>query len=311
MYDKMIKIRDLVNQPRKRETLMHNGDLWPQLCSSMDVIEDCESAVSAFCAGDLSSDKGGQYLAAYGVLQALYLQQDAVFNLCESLGIQKTATDYPKLVEIRDIRNASVGHPTKRERPKPTSYHFISQATLSPRGFELWSWDKNGNRASRWVSLPDLAADQRMLIAEILTQVIADLEKEQATHKEKFRMEKLAALFPDTLSYHFEKIFEASRDPELAMLGKINLDMISKALGRLREALERRGIGLDTYDSIKYLYDEIGYPITKLEQLFGGVNDVGGETVKGKDAYIFAFFVDRKMNELKELVQEIDQDYSS
>jgi hypothetical protein len=46
------------------------------------------------------------------------MQQDALMNLGESLGIDDKIENYPRLKEIREIRNVSIGHPTKHNRKR-------------------------------------------------------------------------------------------------------------------------------------------------------------------------------------------------
>lgn len=308
MHDLTDMIRGLVNEPRKNYALRQKPELWSQLASSLDTIGDCEMGVSAYVQGDVGRSKGAQYLAVYGLLQALFLQQDAALHLCEALGVVVKLADYPKLQEIRDIRNASVGHPTKKDRPKgePTSYHFISQATLNLDGFCLLSWDENGKFVSKRISVGELIANQKEGISQILTSVIECLQNEKAAHKEKFRMNKLAAAFPSALDYHFAKIFEGIEKGQLEF-ARINLQSIEDALQSFRSALGNRGIE-QTYDSIKYLYDDLEYPIATLMGYLGKDKSECG--FGKKEAHIFTFFVEKKVDELRRIAQEIDKDYS-
>jgi len=133
MYKYTREIRDFINKPIKQFNLLKNHKLWNQLCSSLDVIGDSDLAISAYINSEFGTDDGEKYLRLYGALQALFLQQDAVTNMCESLGLPNNLTSHPKLKEIRDIRNDSIGHPTKRGNYK--SYHFISSvmSTLNCR----------------------------------------------------------------------------------------------------------------------------------------------------------------------------------
>jgi len=43
VFDVGHEIRDLVNDPRRRQRLMQNNALWSHLCVCMDVISDTES----------------------------------------------------------------------------------------------------------------------------------------------------------------------------------------------------------------------------------------------------------------------------
>ncbi|PKP61439.1 hypothetical protein CVT91_03255 [Candidatus Atribacteria bacterium HGW-Atribacteria-1] len=85
MYEYLQEIRGFVNKPRKQFNLLKNHKFWNQLCSSLDVIEDSDLAIDAYLNREFSKDDGEKYLRLYGLLQALFLQQDAVANLCESL----------------------------------------------------------------------------------------------------------------------------------------------------------------------------------------------------------------------------------
>ncbi len=78
-------------------------------------------------------DAGNKYMYVYGTLQALIVQQDAVKNLTESLKIPYTPDQ--KLKDIRDIRNDSVGHPTKRGGGTGSAFNFISRITINNQGF--------------------------------------------------------------------------------------------------------------------------------------------------------------------------------
>src|SRR5574341_1663312 len=89
------EIRDFINSPRKHYGLFQNKPLFFQLASSLDVIQDTEQAIAAFSAKEFGDSKAAHYLAVYGLLQALFVQQDAVTHLCEALTINENADNYP------------------------------------------------------------------------------------------------------------------------------------------------------------------------------------------------------------------------
>ncbi|KAF5433529.1 hypothetical protein C5S39_01515 [Candidatus Methanophagaceae archaeon] len=303
------EIRDFINEPRKQFNLLKNPKFWNQLCSSLDVIGDSDLAIDAYINSEFGKDDGEKYLSLYGVLQALFLQQDAVTNLCESLGLKNNLIANPKLKEIRDIRNDSIGHPTKRGNYK--SYHFISRITIEKFGFQLISDYENNKTTIRDISVIDLIKEQRKDLSEILKKVINDLQAEEKAHKEMFKMEKLEAVFPDTLSYYIGKIFENIGKPDRAPLGQGNVKLVKKVMGKLKEALQKRGIELGTYDSINYVYDLLEYPITELEQYFDWLIAKKKPRINDKTAYIFAYFISEHLSKLKEIAKGIDDEYSS
>lgn len=312
MYEYIKVIRDFINNPRTQYFLLKNRALWFQLCSCMDVIEDSELAIAAYSEGNFRESDGDKLLVIYGLLQALFLQQDAVINLCESLKIHETIDNYPKLKVIREIRNDSIGHPTKRNGRKgqPNSYNFISRFSLTYGGFELYSNYSNGQSETKNVLIPKLIADQRKYISEILNSVINKLNEEKMNHKKEFRMEKLVSIFPSTLDYHFEKVFETLIASKPASIGEMNLQLIEKTLNAFREILKKRGIELETYESINYVFQLIDYPLNELSIFFHNSKSGIETNINEKTAFIFAFFVEKKISELRQMAQEIDEEYS-
>ena len=303
------RIRDLINEPRKQYTLIKKLGLWHQLCSCLDVIGDTELAIAAYTAQELGPDKGAAYLAVYGLLQALFLQQDAIFNLCESLGISDTISNYPRLQEIREMRNASIGHPTKRGRKPPFSYHAISRLSLSSRGFQLLTSDETGTSRFEWIAIPELIADQNSYVSAILTSIIEKLEQAAAAHREQFKKEKLVAIFPPTLDYYISKVFESIQRGENYPLGGVNLHMVQQVLKDFQSTLEKRGIELDTYAVVKDVYDVLAFPMAELETYFQHIERGEAPNLNKEAAHIFAFFISKKIDELKDIAKEIDEEY--
>ena len=193
------KIRNLINEPRKQNLLLKNVEFWNQLCSSLDVTEDTETALESYLEKDFPQDDGKKYLVVYGVLQALYVQQDAVENLVESLNLPKSHLSSLNMIkDIREIRNKSIGHPTKKEkRQKPKSYHFISRITMSKEGFQLVSDFPDKRTEFTDVNTIELIKRQKEAIKEVLKKVYDDLKKEELEHKEQFKNEKLIDVFSD------------------------------------------------------------------------------------------------------------------
>jgi hypothetical protein len=106
----------------------------------MDLIEDSQLAINAY-PGAKSDSEGALYLAVYGLLQALFLQQDAVAHLGSALGI--SISEDPELKSVREARNDIAGHPTKRRGKKNTfTTHTISRWSLSTDAIEVYSSDE-------------------------------------------------------------------------------------------------------------------------------------------------------------------------
>lgn len=292
------EIRDLINEPRKQFNLLKNLTFWNQLCSSLDVIEDSDLAIDAYINSKFDKDDGVKYLRLYGLLQALFLQQYAVNNLCESLALQNNLIKNTKLKEIRDIRNDSIGHPTKRGNYK--SYHFISRVTITKSGFQLISNYGNGRTTFRDILVIDLIKEQREYLSEIFKKLINVLKAEEKSHKVEFKMEKLETVFMN-ISYAFGKIFDSIGKPDRAQLGLMHVKLVKEVMGKLKESLQKRGVEIGTYDSIKYLYELLEYPITELELYFDRLITEKEPRINDKTAYIFAYFIREHLSQLKEI----------
>lgn len=116
-------VREFIQHPRRLDPIINNKPSWYMLTSAMDIVSDTESAIVSYENGDWE-DKGTLYLVIFGLLQAMYLQQDALRSMVHAL---EGSTDYkidsePEAMSIRQIRHDTVGYPTNRgaQEPKAT-----------------------------------------------------------------------------------------------------------------------------------------------------------------------------------------------
>lgn len=304
----MAQIRELVNQPWKHYELRQSSARFSQLVSALDTIEDTEEAIIAFETEAGGNTAGELYLIIYGLLQALFLQQDASRHLSEALGVHDTSNQYPQLTVVREIRNDSIGHPTKRDRRKgqPTSYHQISRPTMSRKGFQLLSYYSDGSSHFRDISIPNLVADQREFLAEMLTEVVNELRAERTAHKERFRMEKLSTIFPPTLGYAFEKVGQAIRsDP--AEIGRWGLGQIKDTFNAFHDAIGRRD--MDAYTSLQFDLKFINHAIAQLERILDARASATNQIQDELDGHIYLSFLRGQADELREYAKQVDDEY--
>lgn len=256
------RIRDLVNAPWKHYELRQNKASFYQVCAAMDVIDDTEQAITGFEAGQLPESLATLYLAVYGVLQALVVQQDAALHLARCLGVTKGLADYPGFVEVRDIRNDAVGHPTQRDRKSCVSYNQIARVTLSRSGFELFASLADGRTKRRFVDLAAIIGKQRQSVRSLLLEVECRLEAEAREHTRAFREEKLSSLFPRSISYHCDKVVESVRSEGQQEFGAGNLRIVQESIASFRGAVGRRD--MDLYEQLGHSYALIHHAIESL-----------------------------------------------
>lgn len=298
------QIRDFINSARRQSNLLNDSAVWNKLCSSLDLIGDTQIAIDAYPQLFNVKEEGISYLIIYGILQTLLLQQDAAKHIGEALDIK---VKLPKPLEkIRVIRNSAAGHPGYQKENGLSKSSFITRMSISPTSFELMTvYSGNEEYEMSHVSIPSLIETQQIYLSEILTKVVAELEREEMKHREMHKDKKLIDIFPPTISYHFSKIYESTHSRDRFSLGTPNLKMIAGYLESFKSELSLRG-EWGVYESIDYHYDLIDYPLKRLESYFKGDDDMNE-----KDAYIFASFLSSQLKSLQEIARDLDEQYES
>jgi len=187
---------------------------------------------------------------------------------------------------------SAAGHPTKKQRDGHGPHHLV-EMSLHRGGFELASHSPDGPKFAQ-VSVTSLIRDQETELAQILGGVLSDPKQDDEKHKAQFRGTRLAEVFPSILGYCFEKINEDIRGDTLVPMGAWGIEEVGKVLDNLRSTLELRGIQIDTYDSVEYLYEQLGYPIGELGKYLR--KEVPPSTVRNQPTYSRTSFAERLRN---------------
>jgi hypothetical protein len=248
------------------------------------------------------------YLAVFGAMQALVVQQDAMHYLATVLGHPHTTASsklwpwlkaQPPLDSIRELRNASVGHPVNVDKGPATGAFFIVQHSLSVRGFQLLGPD------SQWVSVPvyDFAVNQVGIITSELRRAAQEVANVDREHRRLHMPEKLVAIFEE-LNYPLEKLAESCgaispRDPR----GAWGLACVRKSMQVFRAKMEARGEPFDR--PLEYIGERIEAACQLLDRY------LAGDTLEAPLPDILATFIADRVNELKRIAAEIDDEYSA
>ena len=299
------QIRELINEPRKRNVISQDDTDWFRLCSSLDIIGDSEIAFHAYEQMSDSDHQGSSYILVYGFLQALFQQQDAVKNLHEALQIPYQVD--PLLLEIRKVRNA-VAHPTDGGLAKEKEFRFISRVSLNKSGFELWRVvPVKGSREFTHVSLGSLLDKQHARVEHALGLLLSELRKEEMEYKERYKDESLEEVFPQSLGYYFEKIYQSARGGSSWQFGKMHVSLIVEVLDSFKSALDERQVS-GAYSSIEYQLEILKYPLSELAKMF---EEEGKGRLNSTDAEIFTKYIQNGVSKLQNMACEIDEEISS
>jgi hypothetical protein len=307
---------DHVNEPRVHAALFADNTRFRQACSAMDMIGDTCQALRAYaeiCTGD-AADTGNAYLVVFGALQVLYVQQDAVFWLCKSLGYPTAIASKPTpdkwihapgnepLSEVRNLRHSAVGHPVNRDKglAADRGSYFIVQMSLSTRGFTMNFADDAGQR--RWIDVPvfELVRTQISQLEAVLQSTLEEIAMAEQQHRDKFKGQPLEAIFAG-LSHPVEKLHEAVRDQTFRSVGMYGVNAVRRAMDMFRAKLGERNepFGAD----LDYRYEQLATALPRLTEYYEGRAD------DRELAGMLAVFVADRIDELRAWAQSKDADY--
>jgi hypothetical protein len=307
--DLEVQIRDYINHYRNNHVLVQDLVKWNILCSSLDVVGDTELAIEDYKHLDGGQGDGFNYLAVYGILQVIYVQQDAVRHILESLDVPLKLID-PGLLKdtlyVRSIRNKATGHPSKHGKGKqPLSSHFISRISLSLAGFTLMSAEGARTQFNN-ISISDLLQKQEAGTTHALEIVVEELRKREEAHKMKFKGKTMVSMFPSTLGYYFEKVYEGTlgKSGGRWQFGGMHVGILIELVAKLREAFTERAV-LPANDPTECALVDTEYALGKLKGYYDSASE---NYLNDKDAYIFTTYVESQFEQLKTLAAETDED---
>ncbi len=321
MKENISKIRELTNKRILKSILLKNQKSWNLMCGSLDAIESTQMAVDSFSSfKDDIKDFGLDNLIIYGLFQALYVQQDSISNLCESIGIEfpkfkdaEFENKYPELYKVRQLRNKGIGHPS---RDRSNNTHSIINEDDS---IQLFSFTENGIFSKKFYNISDCIEKQNHSLCLLLQQVIEKMISIEQEHKDKYMQNKFIGCFPEDSQYCIGKIFEAiniidakkTKESEGQRIGresKIDLalhhiETLTKAIHNFQEGFKERGI---EDISINHEIRDSLYPLEKLEGYFSKKSE---NNMNSQDARAYADSAEVHVLKLLEYARGIDDEY--
>jgi hypothetical protein len=172
----ILLIRELVNQPSIQPELSKSPH-FNRLCSAMDAIEDVEVIISGYKSSEFGRTIASRYLTIYGLLQALFVQMDAVKSIAKALDVPLAANS--DLLYIRRIRILSVGHPTSANfKGEGELFAFITRFDLTSNAFSLSYYNSRDQLREHRIDVSNLLEKQENGLSDQLYTIFqALLEK--------------------------------------------------------------------------------------------------------------------------------------
>ena len=149
--------------------------------ASILTIEDCYYAFTEFLEGTESHNN--LYLNAYGILQMLYTQSDAIHSLYNSATQEYK---HSKAMEnIRESRNLSIGHPTNYKSSGKKCTSIISRPTMQNESFEFLISYENGESdhiPCNLIELIEIQINELKKLTSVLLDSIYKKTKKKLSH---------------------------------------------------------------------------------------------------------------------------------
>ena len=150
------------------------GDDFAAYYTSMYLIQDTGEAVHAHMQVDFSPHPMRAYLEFWGVMQAVFIQQDAISELHRVIvGTRPTLLANSPWTTLRDVRNLCAGHPARRTSGVPaTQRTFMGRSFGSYDRITYELWDASGCITHPVFSLRQMIQDYDGEAAQVLQNVL-------------------------------------------------------------------------------------------------------------------------------------------
>ncbi|ELC7282405.1 hypothetical protein RJO76_003526 [Aeromonas veronii] len=302
-FDIEAQVRDHINTHRYQKVLISELDNWSQICSSLDTLGDTGLALKSYFESEYPVNVGLSYIYTYGLLQALFIQQDAMSHLSEAFEVPYSLSD--ELKNIRAVRNASIGHPTKNQVKKTTCFNHISRISMSKGGFTLARFYDEGQSEFIDVDFKKTVETQLIGINNAYALISEKLRKIDEQHRAKFMEQPLADILHSTMGYMFEKVGQAIYSPSSSNVsfGLSMLESIEEAYNKFQSALKERN---ELPEHTQYDLDEYSHAIQRVKTYLTNSN---ANDFSEADARIYLFYLQKSHKSFECLAREIDDDY--
>ncbi|MBQ5469361.1 MAG: hypothetical protein IIT54_01925 [Acetobacter sp.] len=308
---------ELEKNKHKQNTLRKDKVRFNKCYSVKWVLEDISEAIEVYknyARKEKELDLGTKYLMIYGVLQVLFLQQNALKDLCDALNYKQvdiTKENNPKIYEIREIRNDIAGHPTTgRGSSKYTTYlsrHSCYYTNLSLRKIQ---YQETENDEFIDVDIISSIDTQEKFIKEQLEKILSKLRDETKEHIEKFKNDKLEDCFGDFTYARTHQDFYTQND-------QMGFNLIKGIIEKLKEKLNKRCVDweqTDFKDNIKSVEEIYTYLLSKPKIINETIHEADDKESFNENKFLKRNLLKHMfcmLDELKKHAKEVDTDYEN
>lgn len=157
-----------------------NADAYAAYYSSMYLIQDTGEAVADHMSRGFSKNPFPAYLEFWGVMQAIDIQQEAIFQIHKAVvGSTPTIQSGSSWSKIRDTRHLCAGHPAKRSHRVPAPQRtFMGRSFGGYDQIKYEMWDANTGTSTHPVfNLRQMIRDYDAEASVVLQTVLSTMKK--------------------------------------------------------------------------------------------------------------------------------------
>jgi hypothetical protein len=274
---------------------------WRMFYGATDALLDASTAAAGFgqaVRGAAAID----LLICYGFLQALYIQQDAVWTLTRAVGLKWHPNSDPIVKKIRDIRNRLTGHPAlagERDQPKRLSSAVISYSDIRPGGFSGYiSYEDRGEPIK--IDVVMMLQDNEAQLIHQMKKIEVEMDKQERDFRSEHVKKPFSNNFGTGFGYLVEKLRCDLSDEGCLVQAQMHVQMIREVLQRLHGDLDARGF---SFKSTSYDFEAVFMALDFMELIMRKKVHTRSDQVK---LSLITDGFEKHLSILKSVVAEID-----
>jgi hypothetical protein len=145
-------------------------------CACKDLIMDTQQAIETHVAKGFDKNPFIAYIEFWGLMQAVFIQQDAIFELCDVLKVTKPKPLPQKWAELRDMRNLTTGHPANQSHGQPATRRCVTSCEQKTHDEITLAVVSNGKTEFEKLALRGLLSDFEVEAASVLEDILAAMK---------------------------------------------------------------------------------------------------------------------------------------
>jgi hypothetical protein len=215
---------------------------WRMFYGATDALLDAGMAATAFSQA-VRKESAIDLLVCYGFLQALYIQQDAVWTLSRAVDLRWHPNDDPVLRKIRDIRNRLTGHPAhagEKEKPRRLSSAVITYRDIRPDGFSGYIYFEDTGEPVT-VNVAAILRDNEVQLALQMQNIEAEMDDQERKFRAEQGKRPLLDNFGAGFGYLLEKLRCDLDDEARVIQAQTHVGMIREIIEKLQKDIAARG----------------------------------------------------------------------